>query len=115
MVYRRFSPLEVHNPPALTQDITIDPYYMELRAVLGNLFSMRDGGVRGLLVIISMHTLISTLLHILLKGSDRVVFFAATCLGLSVIVKPVVKEGKGMCNCFQSSLLSGYETIGMKK
>ena len=77
-------------------DATLNPLYSELRAVLGNPNFMRGGGVLGFA---SHHTYVftdlnnSTALPVLLKGADRIVYSIARCLGLSVMVKPIVLCG----------------------
>ena len=77
-------------------DATLNPLYSELRAVLGNPNFMHGGGVLGFA---SHHTYTftdlnnSTALPILLKGADRIVYSIAKCLGLSVMVKPIVHFG----------------------
>jgi len=82
-----------YQPPV--SDATIYPLYSELQAVLGNPNFMRHGGVLGFA---SHHTYVFTDLNnvtalpVLLKGADRLVYFITRCLGLSVVVKPVVRD-----------------------
>ena len=81
---------------ALRQDISINPFYTELRATLGNPVFMRDGGV---LVFASHHKYAHTdlntaeLLHVHPTGADKLCFLLPPSL-VCLIVKPIVKAGQ---------------------
>jgi hypothetical protein len=76
-------------------DVTINPLYKELKEAISHPHFMRDGGVLGFA---SHHMYVYTDLNktedlpSLLKGADLLVYLVAKSLGLSVIVKPVVRE-----------------------
>ena len=76
-------------------DTSINPLYKELSAALRHPHFMRDGGVLGF---VCQHRYACTDLNNtsslprLLKGADEIVYSVAKSLGLSVIVKPVIKE-----------------------
>ena len=76
-------------------DTSINPLYKELSAALHHPHFMRGGGVLGF---VCQHKYACTDLNStsslprLLKGADEIIYSVAKSLGLSVIVKPVIKE-----------------------
>ena len=76
-------------------DTSINPLYKELSAALCHPYFMRGGGVLGFVCQhkYACRDLNSTSsLPRLLKGADEIVYSVAKSLGLSVIVKPVIKD-----------------------
>ena len=76
-------------------DTSINPLYKELSAALRHPHFMRSGGVLGF---VSQHKYAyndlnsTSSLPYLLKGADEIVYSVTKSLGLSVIVKPVIKD-----------------------